>query len=249
MATEEKGEVNKQRIIRIADVAQESLEMLLPIGGYEEMPLVSIEEAVEKLIHILPRVQTYAHVAKEKCTNPADNLTQDESASIMLYTMGWEPSNKCLYFVLNATLRAKDRGKLKPWFLYLRLLFNALFRLPSISRTVFRGVKLDLGKQYLTGNTIVWWGFSSCTVAISVLQTEEFLGETDVRTMFTIECLNGKEIRKHSYFSSEDEILLLPATHFKVIGSLNQRDLNIIHLQEIVPRFPLLQPVLPSLGK
>jgi hypothetical protein len=249
MATGGEEEANKQRIVRITDVGQESLEMLLPISGYEEMPLVSLEDAVEKLVHILPRVQTYAHVAKEKCTNPADNLTQDESASIMLYTMGWEPSNKCLYFVLNAALRSKDRGKLKPWFLYLRLLFNALFRLPSISRTVFRGIKLDLGKQYVTGNTVVWWGFSSCTVALSVLQTEEFLGEIGFRTMFTIECLNGKEIRKHSYFSSEDEILLLPATHFKVIDCLNQCDLKIIHLQEIVPRFPLLERVAPSLGK
>ncbi len=43
------------------------------------MPLVSLEEAVEKLIHILPRIQTYTHVAKERCTKPADNLTQDEA--------------------------------------------------------------------------------------------------------------------------------------------------------------------------
>jgi hypothetical protein len=243
------GEANTQYILRITDIAQEPLEVLLPIDGYEEMPLVSLEVAVEKLVHLLPRVQTYAHVAKERCKKPNDNLTQDESASIMLYTMEWKPRDKCLYFALNATLRSKDRENLTPWFLYLRLLFNALFRLPSISRTVFRGVKLDLRKKYVKENTIVWWGFSSCTVAMSALQSEVFLGETDVRTMFTIECLNGKDIRKHSYYSSEGEILLLPATQFKVIDSLKQGSLTIIHLQEIVPCFPLLQPVLPSLGK
>ena len=56
------------------------------------MPLVSLEEAVEKLVHILPRVQTYAYVAKQRCKTPADGLTQDESAAIVLYTMGWKTS-------------------------------------------------------------------------------------------------------------------------------------------------------------
>jgi hypothetical protein len=86
-------------------------------------------------------------------------------------------------------------------------------------------------------------------MAMSALKSELFLGKKDIRTMFTIECLNGKNIRQHSYYSSEDEILLLPATHFKIIDSLDQGDLKLIHLQEIVPRFPLLQLLPPSLRK
>ncbi len=249
MATREEKEANAQHILRITDIAKEPLELLLPIAGYEEMPLVPLEQAVEKLVHLLPLVQTYAYVAKEKCKNPTDGLTQDESASIMLYTMGWKPLDKCLYVVLNATLRAKDREQLTPWFLYLRLLLNALFRLPAISRTLFRGIKLDMVDQYVMGHTVIWWGFSSCTTVMNVLQSEQFLGKTGVRTMFAIECLNGKDIRKHSYFPSEDEILLLPATHFKVSSCLNQGDLHIIHLEEIRPRFPLLQPPSLSLGE
>jgi hypothetical protein len=243
------AETNAQRVVRITDIGKEPLKALLPIDGYEDMPLVPLEIAVEQLVHLFPRIQIYAHVAKERCKTPADGLTQDESASIMLYTMGWKPLDKCLYVVLNDTLRSKDREQLTPWFLYLRLLFNALFRLPSITRTVFRGIKLNLIEQYTKGDTIIWWGFSSCTVAMSVLKSELFLGKKDVRTMFTIECLNGKNIRKHSYYSSEDEILLLPATHFKIIDSLDQGDLKLVHLQEIVPPFPLLQPVPISSGK
>jgi hypothetical protein len=133
MATGGEGGINEQHLLRITDIAQEPLEVLLPIDGFEEMPLVSLEDAVEKLVHLLPRVQTYAHVAKERCKKPADGLTQDESASIMLYTMGWKPLNKCLYVVLNNTLRSKYREQLTPWLLYLRLLFNALFRLPPVT--------------------------------------------------------------------------------------------------------------------
>ncbi|CAF4900171.1 unnamed protein product, partial [Rotaria socialis] len=48
--------------------------------------------------------------------------------------------------------------------------------------------------------------------------------------MFTIECESGKDIRNHSFFPSEDEILLLAATQFKVIGCLDQGDLHVIQL-------------------
>ena len=248
MATgkKEHGETDQQYMLRVTDIVKEPLKTLLPIEGYENMPLVSLEEAVENLGQILPRIQNYAYVAKKQCKNPADNLTPDESASIMLYTMGWEPSSTCLYSILNATLRSKDRQKLKPWFLYLRLLLNALFRLPRISQTVYRGVKLDLSQQYVVGDTIEWWGFSSCTHTMMALQSELFLGKTGVRTMFAIECLNGKDISKHSYFETEDEILLLPATQFKVISCLDQGDLKMVQLREVIPRFPLLHTISSS---
>ncbi|CAF4638536.1 unnamed protein product, partial [Rotaria socialis] len=152
MATATGGgeEATIQRILRITDVAQESLEILAPISGYSRVPLVSLEEAVKPLVPILPDVQSNAYVAKLKCKKPADELTQDESASIMLYTMTWEPLKECLYMVLNDILRTKDRQqKLAPWYLYLRLFLNALFRLPLIPTTAYRGVKLDLKNRYI----------------------------------------------------------------------------------------------------
>jgi hypothetical protein len=244
MATEGLGEeVIAQRVLRFTDVAQEPLEFLTPIVGFEEMPLVSLEEAVQRLIHLLPTVQSHVYVAKQRCINPVDGLSQDESASIMLYTMEWQPSNKCLYTVLNATLRSEDREKLKPWFSYLRLFIGALNRLPPYRDTVYRGVKLDLSDEYPKGKTIVWWGCSSCTVSMSVLQSEKFLGKTSTRTMFHIKCKSARDIHKHSFYQKEAEILLLPATQFVVTDSLDQGDLHIIALKETQPPFPLLQPM------
>jgi len=46
--------------------------MLMPIGGYENTPLITI----------LPAIQSHAYIAKERCKKPADGLTPDESASI-----------------------------------------------------------------------------------------------------------------------------------------------------------------------
>ncbi|CAF3026451.1 unnamed protein product [Rotaria sp. Silwood2] len=234
-----------QRILRFTDVAQEPTDFLMPISGYEKMPIVSLEEAVKPLVSLLPAIKSYAYAAKRKCEKPVDNLTQDESASIMLYSMGWKPLDECLYFALNATLRSADRDKLKPWFLYLRLFLAALFRLPPMPLlTVFRGVKQDLSPQFKKSKIIVWWGFSSCTTSIQVLQSEQFLGKSGTRTMFTIQCHSARNIRNHSYYPAEDEVLLLAATEFKVNGVLDQgHDLYNIHLQEIQSAEPLLIPV------
>ncbi|CAF4645691.1 unnamed protein product, partial [Rotaria socialis] len=241
-------EATIQRILRITDVEQESLEILAPIGGYSSVPLVSLEEAVKPLVPILPDVQSNAYAAKLKCSKPADNLTQDESASIMLYTMTWEPPTECLYMILNDILRTKDRQqKLAPWYLYLRLFLNALFRLPLLPTMAYRGVKLDLKNRYIEGETIVWWGFSSCTTSMGVLQSDLFLGKSGTRTMFTLQCKSARDIRKHSFFPTDDEVLLMAATQFKIVSSLDQGDLHMIQLEETTPKFSLLQPV-PIVG-
>ncbi|CAF1130770.1 unnamed protein product [Adineta steineri] len=242
MATD--GNVDPQQFTRVSDIVKEPQKMLMPIEGYEEMPIVPLEEAVGPLVSILPKVQNYAYVAKERCESvPPDDLTQDESASIMLYSMEWEPHDKCLYFALNAALRTEDRRKLKPWFLYLKLVLTALEKLPSTRCHVFRGVNLDLSNQYSKGKKFVWWGFSSCTTSIEVLENEQFLDKTGERTMFTIECDSGKDISRHSYFQSEEEVLLLAARQFIVVGCLRPAPgLHMIQLKETKPPITLLQP-------
>ena len=229
---------------RFMDIAGEPIGMLAPIQGYEKMPLVSLEKAVEPLVSFVPQVNRMVWTVKQQCTAPAEGLTHDQSASIMLYSFEWSPREESLYHVLNNYLRAADRNKLKPWFLYLKLLIYSLSKLPTTLRTVYRGVKEDLHNLYPEGSTLVWWGFSSCTTAVKVLQTEEFLGKTGTRTMFTIECHSGRDIRQHSFFSTEEEILLLAARQFKVVGSFDSGSgLHIIQLKEMEPPFPLLEPV------
>ncbi|CAF4830024.1 unnamed protein product [Rotaria sp. Silwood2] len=125
----------------------------------------------------------------------------------------------------------------------MRLFLSALLHLPELPKVAYRGVKLDLSKRYIKGKTIVWWGFSSCTTTVGVLQSELFLGKTGDRTIFTLQCQSAKDIRKHSYYPAEDEVLLMAATQFKVVSCLNQGTLHIIQLEETRPPFPLLQPV------
>ena len=222
---------------RFSDMDEEPQEMLLCIEGYENMPLVTLEEAVKPLLHILPNIEEKMYVAQKNYPKGQTTLTEDESSAIMLYTMDWEPAEKTLYFVLNLTLRSRQadrKQKLGPWFLFLKLLITALSRLPSKPCVAYRGIKHDLSHRYKIGQKFVWWGFSSCTTSPDVLN--QFCGQTDDRTLFTIECFTGKDIRDHSYFPSENEILLMAAREFEVVGC-EQQALNkwMFRLKEIEP--------------
>ena len=227
---------------RFSDVGQEPLKRLMPIRGFEKISVVSLEQAVEPLIPILPKILDYVCVTKGRCQNPpADGLSLDESVSIMLYSMVWEPREECLFDVLNATLRADDRQKLRPWLLYLKLFLTALSRLPSSHRVVYRGIQLDMREMYPISKTFFWWGFSSCMSSSQILEDEQHLGTKDTKTIFAIECNSAKDIQNHSYYQSENEVLLPAATQFTVL-SYSQRasDTHLSEMTEIEsPFFPL----------
>ena len=233
-------------VLRFSDIPAQSQRMLPPIQGYENMPLVSLEETVDPLTSLVPDVERMAWTVKQSRFDAGHDLTDDESASILLYTMEWEPRDKSFYIILNNTLKAANRNLLKPWFLYLRLVMTALAKLPSDSHyfTVYRGVKLDLSAQYPTGSVITWWGFSSCTKLLEVLNDERFLGCSGTRTLFTIECQSAKSVKSFSFYPEEEEVLLPPGRQFQVIGCLRQGNgLHIVQMKEIQPKFPLINPV------
>lgn len=104
---------------------------LQPIAGYETFPLVSLKEACRPLEKIMDKhLKTHVKIARRACAQPKDGLTVDESAALYLYTMEWGIRENSLYYVLNSTLRSAERGKLVPWYCYLKLMLTAFFKLP-----------------------------------------------------------------------------------------------------------------------
>ncbi|CAF2937347.1 unnamed protein product [Rotaria sp. Silwood2] len=187
---------------------------------------------------------TYVQLAlNETPAEPADQLTVDESASIRLYTIEWEGSHRSLYSKLNRTLKTADCKELRPYFKYLKLFLTALVKLPCIpSMTVWRGVTKDFSANFLPGKFVSWWAFSSCTTAMSVLENNMYLGTTGSRTLFSVETINGRAIRAHSHFATEDEIILLPGTYMQVQSQMSPaKDLHIIHLRQVIPKETLLE--------
>ena len=233
---------------RFLDADREQRQKLQPLDGYQHVPKVSLEQAVQPILGLCPDIIRRVHLALQNYRSSSPNLlSQDEAASIFLYTMESTPKSQCLYYVLNKSLRSANRNEVTPWFSYLRLIIDALSRLPSNRLVVWRGVKGDLSAQYEMGQDYVWWSLSSCTESLPVLESEEFLGTSKARTLFNIQCESGKRICQYSHFASEDEVLLPPATRFFVKGKLQPSpDLHIIQLQEVNAQFAPVAPPLPT---
>ena len=231
--------------LRYSDGSDQPItQHLLPIKGYELFPLVPLEKAVASVSKFFDGIENSVRVARANCKDPADGLNQDESASICLYTMEFN-GRPSLYKALNEALRAQNRGALKPWFSFLKLFLTALYKLPSYKSTVWRGVRgVDLSSRYPSGKKFVWWGVSSCTFRLDVLESNSFLGTHGIRTLFNIQCIDAKPIGSHSYYKNrEEEFLLMPGSCFEVIARLNPADgLCLIQLKQIDPPMVLVEP-------
>jgi hypothetical protein len=234
---------------RYTDIKEEPIgKMLTSIDGYQNEVLLPLEEAVSPIAHLFIDLEQNVWVAKFNCKNPQDNLTQEESAALHLYTMDFASGNN-LYVVLNKMLRDKQRAHLVPLFRYLKLFMTALFKLDSLSAKIWRGVSgEDLSQQYPTGRKFAWWGINSCMKTSEELQASNFFCNMGLRTLFSIECMNGKSIKNHSYFGDmENEVVLMPGTFLEVVKHDNAAEgLHIIHLREIQPPFPLIKPPFSS---
>ncbi len=100
-----------------------------------------------------------------------------------------------------------------------------------------------MSEAFPLGTLVTWWAFSSCTTALPILENNMYLGSTGARTLFSVEAINGRTVRAHSHFVTEDEIILLPGTRMVVQSKFSPApDLNIIHLKQIIPEEMLLEP-------
>jgi hypothetical protein len=232
---------NHRLIIEDSEISK----TLGPIIGFAQEPLLPLVDACAPLRSIISNLLEYVLKALESTPDyPADGLTRDESASIRLYTMEWTGEKSSFYTVLNQTLNTSNRQDLKPWFKYLKLFLTALAKIPcSPPQTVWRGVKKHIREDFSRGTQVTWWGFSSSTASLPVLENDLYLGTTGERTLFSLEVINGRNVRAHSNFDDEDEILLLPGTYMEVQSKFNPApDLHIVHLKQKIPNEILLEP-------
>jgi hypothetical protein len=197
-----------------------------PIYGYEDLPLLTLEETLEKLDPDISHVINYVKTAKKKYSHHSNLLTRDESAAIYLYSMA-----SPVFSHLNKALRAKDRHALKPWFAFLKLFITALEKLPSTEETVWRGINCDDTLSFVDDDVHIWWSVNSCSKAPNIVQP--FLGDNG--TLFAIKAVNGKDISAFSANPDEQEVVLMPGTHVRRRYeplSLFDR-IFILHLEEV----------------
>ncbi len=201
--------------------------------GYITWRLLPLEKAIEDVQDILPEINRFVKLAKRHCTHPDEyNLTKDEAATVYLYTMEMS-DDACVYRILNQTLRAEDRSKVRPWFGYLKLLDSATSKLPEFKGIVWRGVNKDVTTAFKKGQKITWWSVTSCSKSVDVISS--FLDKSPQSTLFNIQCSTGKIIAAYTCYPAEDEVILMPGTTFEVVADPlhHHGGLHFVHLKEI----------------
>ncbi|CAF1309571.1 unnamed protein product [Adineta steineri] len=237
--------VTEQQILTTTAINYEIEGGISPILGYADEPILPLADACTPLTDLLHNCLFYVQLAlSETPEQPPDQLTVDESAAIRLYTIEWDAPYRSLYSMLNFHLKNNDKEKLVPYFKYIKLLVTGLVKLPCIPPlTVWRGVTKNLSAEFPPGTKVTWWAFSSCTTEMTVLENNMYLGNQGDRTLFSVEVMNGRTIKAHSHFVTEDEILLFSGTHMVVQSQLNPApELYIIHLKQIIPEEITLEP-------
>ncbi len=99
---------------------------------------------------------------------------------------------------------------------------------------VWRGVPLDIGKNFTENQVFTWWSVSSCSSSVDVIKG--FLGTNKASTLFLIEAVNGKSVSGYTEFENEDEIILRMGTQLRVKNNVldHPNNSHVVHLVEIV---------------
>ncbi|MET9465664.1 ADP-ribosyltransferase domain-containing protein [Streptomyces sp. NPDC006544] len=217
-------ELHQLYLERLTSVKDEGL-VLPAITGVFDTPLMDFRNAVAPVAEVLSGLGRHIDRSHEFGKRRADEASDDGTAgrvsadaiaALYLYTC-----ESAFYREINAVLRSPDRTKVVPYLPYLRLLFSAVSALPAHTRPLWRGVSLDLRAQYPLGQTVAWWGVSSCTSELSVARS--FLGSRGKRTLFEVTPARAVGIRSFSAFTGEEEYILAPGTQFKVTDVRTER--------------------------
>ncbi|MFF8601323.1 ADP-ribosyltransferase domain-containing protein [Streptomyces sp. NPDC015232] len=216
-STRELHQLYLERLTSVRDEGQ----VLPPLTGVFDTPLLPFEDAVAPVTEVLAGLGRHIDRSREFGKRRADEeagggLSADAIAALHLYTC-----ESGFYRTVNAVLRSPDRSRVAPYLPYLRLLFDAVSGLPVRTEPLWRGVALDLRRQYPLGSTVTWWGISSCTSELGVARA--FLGSRGRRTLFEVTPARAVGIRRFSAFTGEEEYLLAPGTQLKVTDVTTER--------------------------
>lgn len=212
---------------RFFDFIGEPKKILQSFNDYEQVSLVTLEEAIEPLIDFIPHVKDMVKLVKEKCEKMKNNLSIDESASIMLYTIECMPKENSFYYIFNRILYSNNQIELIPWYSYLKLISTSLQKLSKLSNRIFyRGIKDDVKNQSTLDKIFLWNEYISCTSSINIFNN-------DIRTLFIIHSTHGIDISEYSFYQLKYEILLPPGKQFLVVSFQQSKNgFSIITLKE-----------------
>jgi len=183
---------------------------------------------MDKLEFILTQCVEWTNsFLKNKTENP-NNLDNEEILAVSIYTydlyLNQGKREENFYFQLNRMLRKRSSQDFGKWRGYLYYLQNALDKIDTFKGTVYRGIPEEhvdsIQTEYTEDRPIFWSGYTSSTPDIDV--AKNFANEKGI--ILKIKINNGKVIKKYSYITQEDEVLIRPNSKFIVKKALYKGD-------------------------
>ena len=198
------------------------------LQGMEHGPMLSLKDALTFITGAGEVPQNAVDLAFRfadellKAGDDEHGLTRDEIAAVNLYTQN------AIYQPLNRALWSEDFNACKEYWAFIRLLTQALFKIPETSAgAVYRAISnpyTPITEQDMlakatessvafpdggSGEPIIWWGFSSCTTNLQAakrflgMKKTGFLGmkKTDKSVLYTIEGgSSARDVRRYSHY-------------------------------------------------
>ena len=203
---------------------------LTPISGVMELPVPATLWEAAKSVTNRTEVDNSLSMGSQfearQAGGPLKYMNKELYAAILLYT------SNAIYADLNKSLREENRKKVSRYFSYLRLFFEAFDHLPKQNAHLWRGISCCLYDQYKVGETITWWGVSSCTSDQQVARN--FMNSCGGNcTFLTVKAKTACDISNLTFYSNEKESLLAPGTQLKVLSSKKVGKVAEIELEEV----------------
>jgi len=203
---------------------------LSPIDGVMDIPLPTTLKAAASTISdahsISSSVTKGGEMADRKAGSPFKPMDKELYGAILLYT------GNSIYSALNRALRGGNRSQVKKYFKYLRLFLEAMSCMSAKKRTLWRGISVDLYKDYEPGKVITWWSVSSTTSDEQVARNF-MAGCGGACTLLTIECETAMDVSALSFYSHEKESLLAPGTQLEILKRTRKGKVTEIHAREV----------------
>ncbi|XP_048015926.1 LOW QUALITY PROTEIN: ecto-ADP-ribosyltransferase 5-like, partial [Megalobrama amblycephala] len=198
------------------DMAENSVDDLY-VGCKKNMSDRVKTELLERELNNSPEFKTVWQIGETNATIPNDNLTENHSVAIYVYTN----SRFNLYQVFNNAVRTDKqiyKDKTFTWYSLFFLLTEAILKeTQNGCKLTYRGTNVEFNKNVL--NKQVRFGqFASS----SVDRTEaEVFGDV---SCFEIRTCEGVDLTKYSSFPEEKEVLIPPYEKFNVIDIKTRTD-------------------------
>jgi hypothetical protein len=171
--------------------------------------------------------------AAARCEAGTSIVSHELLAAVLFYTHnGPGEMNGCKFYQqLNVALRSRVRGNAKPYFGYLRMLVEALSKLPSHKGLVYRGVAgIDLTDKFPIGKPVRIWEVLSASKKRQVAEGFASYGNKAQQTFFVIDTPGVAMLGSLSLYPLEEECLFLPGTAFVATKAEYVGGLAVIHL-------------------